>query len=225
MSLEAIRVDDIPQCDQVRPTCGRCIRRRLNCTGLPAETGLIFRDERETAQRNSERARRETSDPAPAFSYDVRPSQSPSEQPLDPSLRLQYSWLSRKMLANVAGPLDKDFGARAVDRFFINWTVYPDNDGVSPGHMHHIHALYVHAPPVSILWLAVRALAYADLKYETVSGTPFNIKAREYYGAALHQLRVYANEQQRLVNDQVLAAVLLIDNFEVRTRLAIPHIT
>ena len=124
------------------------------------------------------------------------------------------------MLANVAGPLDKDFGARAVDRFFINWTVYPDNDGVSPGHMHHIHALYVHAPPVSILWLAVRALAYADLKYETVSGTPFNIKAREYYGAALHQLRVYASEQQRLVNDQVLAAVLLIDNFEVGTRLA-----
>ena len=90
-----------------------------------------------------------------------------------------------------------------------------------PGHMHHIHALYVHAPPASILWLAVRALAYAELKYETISGTPFNIKAREYYGAALHHLRIYASEQHHLVNDQVLAAVLLIDNFEVRTRLAI----
>lgn len=164
----------------------------------------------------------------PSISFNVLPSQVTQEQQpqsstdvLDPGLQLQYPWLNEQTLAEVPRSLERDVETRAVDRFFINWTLYPGNDGVSPGHMHNLYPLYLNALPGSVLWLAVRAVAWADMRHESVGDTPFNIKARQYYGAALSRLRVAAYEEQRLANDQVLAAILLIDNFEVPQRYAI----
>lgn len=219
----SIYTDSGMQCDRVRPACGRCAQRGLTCSGFPADLGFIFRDENEAAQRNSERARREPREgQVPAILFNVLPSQETQEQQpqastdvLDPGLQLQYPWLNDRTLAEVPGPLKEDVETRAVDRFFVNWTLYPGNDGVSPGHMHNLYPLYLSAPPGSVLWLAVRAVACADMRHEDVGDTPFHIKARQYYGAALSRLRVAAHEEQRLANDQVLAAILLIDNFEV----------
>ncbi|KAI9737249.1 MAG: hypothetical protein M1818_005781 [Claussenomyces sp. TS43310] len=210
------------KCDRVRPACGRCVQRGIICSGFPADVDFIFRDENEIAQRNSERARREVRGvQVPVIPLDIIPSQATEEsQPqastdiLDPGLRLQYSWLNDRALAEVPGPLKRDLESRAVDRFFVNWTLYPGNDGASPGHMQSLSPLYFNAPPHSVLWLAVWAVACADMKHEIVGDTPFHIKARQYYGAALSRLRVVAQEQS-LVNDQVLAAILLIDDFAV----------
>ncbi|KIW26162.1 hypothetical protein, variant [Cladophialophora immunda] len=182
----------------------------------------MFRDENEASQKNSERARREVREgKAPAMSFDVLPSQVLQEQHpqasthvVEPGLLLQYPWLSDRALAEVPGPLKRDVETRAVARFFVNWTLYPGNDGVVPGHMHDLYPLYLSAPPGSVLWLAVRAVACADMRHESVGDTPFHIKARQYYGAALNGLRVVAHEEHRLASDQVLAAILLIDNFE-----------
>jgi len=211
------------QCDRVRPACGRCAQRDLICSGYPADIGFIFRDENEVAQRNSVRARREAREgQVPAFSFDVHPYQVTQERlpqastgVPDAGLQLQYPWLNDRTLAEVPEPLKGDVEASAVDRFFVNWTLYPGNDGVSPGHMHNLYPLYLSAPPGSVLWLAVRAVACADMRHKSVGDTSFHIKARQYYGAALSRLREIAHGEQRLANDQVLAAILLIDNFEV----------
>jgi hypothetical protein len=134
---------------------------------------------------------------------------------LSPGLQHQYSWLNNIGLAEVPEPLKRDLETRAVERFFINWTLYPGNDGVSPGHMQNLHTLYLSAPPESVLWLAVRALAFADMRNSRAGNVPFSIKARRNYGAALTRMREIANNEQELVDDRVLAALLLIDNFEV----------
>ena len=118
-------------------------------------------------------------------------------------------------LAEVPGPLKKDLETRAVERFFVNWTLYPENDGTSPGHMHNLHSLYSTVLPGSVLWLAVRAVAFADMRLPDVGEIPFHIKARESYGAALVRLRDVVTEQKEFVDNRVLAALLLIDNFEV----------
>ena len=104
---------------------------------------------------------------------------------------------------------------RALDRFFVNWTLYPLNDGVSPGYMHDLPMLYLSATPESVLWLAVRAVAFADMKHATVGEIGFYIMARQHYGAALSRIRAAAHEEQELTNDHILAATLLIDNFEI----------
>lgn len=115
-------------------------------------------------------------------------------------------------------PLAIDIKTRAVERFFINWTLHPSNHGVSPGHMHNLPFLYAGAAPDSVLWLAVRAMAFADMRNETLVGNvdvPFHVEARQHYGAALARTRVIVGEDGGLANDEVLNAILLIDDFEV----------
>lgn len=81
--------------------------------------------------------------------------------------------------------------------------------------MHDLPMLYLSALPDSILWLAVRAVAFADMRTESAGNTPFYIKARQHYGAALNCMRTLIANQQDLADDRVLSAILLIDNFEV----------
>jgi hypothetical protein len=131
--------DIVAQCDLIRPTCGRCTQRRLVCSGFPEDAGFIFRDENEVAQRNSQRARGEWKQipvaAASSLANIVRQGQQLQEagDMTDEFLQKQYSWLNERALAEVPGPLKKDLETRAVERFFINWTLYPSNHGESPG--------------------------------------------------------------------------------------------
>ncbi len=81
--------------------------------------------------------------------------------------------------------------------------------------MHELPMLFQSAEPDSVLWLAVRAVAFADLREESAGNVPFRIKARRSYGAALESMRVIITDQQKLDDDHILSAMLLIDNFEV----------
>jgi len=186
---------------------------------LSRRRNFIFRDENETAQVGSRRARREPR--TRTALYEVGPSrtigeeQTREETPDLTVLQRHFPWLNAVGLAEVSGPLKRDLETRAVERFFVNWTLYPENDGTSPGHMHNLHSLYSTVLPGSVLWLAVRAVAVADMRRPDGGEIPFHIKARQYYGAALVRLRDVLNEQKEVVDDHVLAALLLIDNFEV----------
>lgn len=82
--------------------------------------------------------------------------------------------------------------------------------------MHELPMLFQSAEPNSVLWLAIRAVAFADLREECAGDVPFRIKARRSYGAALNRMRAIINEQHNLDDDRILSAMLLIDNFEVR---------
>jgi hypothetical protein len=124
-----------------------------------------------------------------------------------------------------------------VERFFVNWTLHPSNHGASlgkparvldrhtprfselvligVGHMHDLPVLFFDTEPHSVLWLAVRAVAFADIRNESSGTIPFHIKARQHYGAALNRMRTVITDQDNLDDDRVLSAMLLIDNFEV----------
>jgi hypothetical protein len=102
-----------------------------------------------------------------------------------------------------------------VERFFVNWILHPRNDGMSPGYMHDLPMLYLSAPAESVLWLVIRAMAFADMRDARTENAPFYVKARRHYGASLASMRDIANNQQNLVDDHVLAALLFIDCFEV----------
>lgn len=219
----SVQADHGGQCDRVRPVCGRCAQRAVSCSGFPADVGFIFRDENEASQRNSERARRRPRDDRVlTVPIDVTPSGLGWGQQTqaftdarNPHLQLQYLWLNERSLSDVKGPLKRDPETRAVDRFFVNWTLYPLNKGASTGYMHDLPALYFSAPPKSALWQAVRAVAFADMNRANTGRNDFQTMARQCYGATLSRIRAAAQEEQELANDHVLAAILLIDNFEV----------
>ena len=212
----------LSQCDLARPACGRCVRRGVACAGYPIEGGYAFRDETTNAQRLSERARRTTGQgrtPTTQFEIDFPPSTQqqhgePSSSGLDPYLRSQYSWLNEQAVAELPEPLKRDIETRAVERFFVDWTVYPSEG--SPGHMHHLPMLYENALPDSLLRLAVRAVAFADMKHaRDQDNVPFDIRAQRSYGAALARMREVTDNKQELTDDRVLAALLAIDYYEL----------
>lgn len=153
-------------------------------------------------------------------------------------LQQQYSWLSDHALATVPEPLKRDVETRAVERFFVNWTLHPSNHGGSPGefivpdqrglpvflilltitcvgYMHELPMLFLSVQQDSVLWLAVRAVAFADIRNENTGNVSFHTKSRQHYGAALNRMRTVINDQQNLGDDKILFSMLLIDNFEV----------
>jgi hypothetical protein len=83
------------------------------------------------------------------------------------------------------------------------------------GYMHELPILFLSVPQDSVLWLAVRAVAFADIRNESTGNVSFHTKSRQHYGAALNRMRTVINDQQNLGDDKILFSMLLIDNFEV----------
>jgi hypothetical protein len=81
--------------------------------------------------------------------------------------------------------------------------------------MHELPMLFLSVEQDSVLWLAVRAMAFADMRNESSGNIPFHTKSRQHYGAALNRMRTVLNDQQDLADDKILFSMLLIDNFEV----------
>jgi len=208
------------KCDLNRPACGRCARRRLACHGYSVDSGLIFCDQRETARRNSERARKKFHRTSTLLEL-IRVSPLKEARRLSSSFELShserrqfYSWLDSRTLAEVPGPLRRGLCERAVEHFFVNWTVYPSNDGQSPGFLHTLPELYSQVAPDSALSFAVRAIAAADKRHYHDGKISFQTKARLHYGEALACLRMKANDEQLMKEDCTLATLMLLDSFE-----------
>ncbi|KAF2106441.1 hypothetical protein BDV96DRAFT_617327 [Lophiotrema nucula] len=202
-------------CDLARPTCGSCNEQNIICTGLPLDSLFVFRNENEVAKRNSRRARgqRRQSPEAALVSLQAEQSSPNPEEPFNVSdhrLRESYPWLNYWALTQIPNSLKRDAETRAIERFFVNWTLYPDNRGLSPGYMDDLPRLYYSTEADSVLWSSVRAVAYAD-----IGGGSFQVKARQQYGTALNQMRVIANDQQQIASDTTLYATLLMDDFEL----------
>lgn len=125
--------------------------------------------------------------------------------------QLHY-WLDSTSLGEIPGPLKRSVETRAVERFFLDWTLHPTNDGSAPGYMQDLPSLYSSATSGSVLWHAVRAVAFADLKGYT--SEPFAFQARQNYGGALQRMRRIAEDSNKWEEDRILAALLLIDHFE-----------
>lgn len=125
-----------------------------------------------------------------------------------------FPWLNATALAELPQPLKRDVETRAVERLFIDWTMNPCNHGASPGHLYRLPWFYDEASETSILRLAVRTLAFAGIKnYQTETGS-LHLKARQSYGDALSSLREIANDSARWTQDQTLASLILLDDFE-----------
>lgn len=139
----------------------------------------------------------------------------PSPDSPEISWQSLFPWLNNRSLAVLPEPLKRDLETRAVDRFFVNWILYPGRDGGSIGHMHDLPKLYHTALPDSVLWHAVRAVAFADLRHTRDHDVPFNLKAQRSYGAALNRIRIAVETGQELLTDDTFSGLLLIDSFEV----------
>ncbi|KAB5533618.1 hypothetical protein GE09DRAFT_972809 [Coniochaeta sp. 2T2.1] len=223
------------KCDRARPKCTRCLQQGLVCSGLPLESFLAFRNENEVAKRNSQRVKKQqqpsfrihrvlgsttgsTSSPSSDSSLQSKPESRTSNASTTgaaDSLKHGYWSFNNSTNVKVPEPLKRDVEIRAVERFFVNWTVCPSKEGSSPGYMWELPTLFSNAKKGSVLWHAVRAVAFADMKGESRDSVPYHLKARQHYGAALSCMRTVIADQTELGTDSIMTAILLIDNFEL----------
>ena len=63
--------------------------------------------------------------------------------------------------------------------------------------------------------MSVRAVAFADVKRMYSGSREYELKGLRSYGAAIAGLRAVVQEPTNLKDDEILAALLLIDTFEV----------
>ena len=194
------------------------MRRGTPCDGYHVQGSFTFRNENQHAQELSRRSRRELQHGAwlagsEAALQDIEAS-APSELEFNEiTLQAQFSWLNEQAFASIPDHVRLDAATQAVDRFFANWIVYPNE--LSPGYMHHLPLLYETATPDSVLRSSIRALAFADVRRTSSGGQDYKLKALQNYGAAIHRLRAVAGEPTNFQRDETLAALLLIDAFEV----------
>ena len=120
---------------------------------------------------------------------------------------------------NRAGPesrfsadLQPDRSAQLVEQMFTEWTLVPSR---KLEHAVQLPLLHVKTAPHSLLWLAVRALAYAHCSEDITAAISHGETALDVYGRALSILRNAAGDPQNLQDNEVLGAILLLDNFEV----------
>lgn len=193
-----------------RPRCARCDRRHIACYGYQQETEFIFRDEREKARSASQRARTQLGQRRTRIidGVSVGESQCP-----DPVAFLKHRlWLTKASLPRtLSSPLEE----RASCALFFDWTMNPSNEGISPGYMDLIRPFYNAQPPGSLLRVAVEALAFANIQSLTVTNCDFACLARIKYGESLMLLRSAIRFKGFQLEDHELAAVFVVDIFEV----------
>ncbi|KAK4506401.1 hypothetical protein PRZ48_000131 [Zasmidium cellare] len=205
----------LDHCDLARPVCGRCAKRGTSCNGYQAAGSFTFRDETARAQRLSRRARGQPEESPPIAAETVLQYESPPELSdlSAPDLQTRYPWLNEKALANLPAQVKWSGETLAIENFFANWAAYPTD--LSPGYMHHLPSLYEKAAHNSVLALAVRAVAFADMKRLNNGNQEYELKGLQNYAAAITRLRTVVKEASDFDDDQILAALLLIDAFEV----------
>lgn len=125
-------------------------------------------------------------------------------------------WLNSDFTHAHISPAIIDVDRQAVTHLFSSWTLYPCNHHISPGHFQDLPLLYESSFPGGALRLATESLAYAELPGQ-------HLKAQSRYGAALARVREVTDDPGKNRNDTVLAALLVIDNFEVRTHFLLSN--
>ena len=126
---------------------------------------------------------------------------------------------SRGRVASVPRAPPRERASLAIDRAFIDWIAYPaSSGGACPGYLHHTWTLYHADKSHLLLTHAVRALAFGNQRgAPDDEGKPFSQRARACYGAALTHLRLLISSAalEQLACEDVIAAILLIDNWEL----------
>lgn len=121
----------------------------------------------------------------------------------------QYApWLKREAVAKIPRSITGNLDARVVDYYFSRWIIQPCNHRLSPGHLQDLPVLYEQSLPGTALRLSIEACGYGEFRGQ-------QLKARSKYGAALGRIRELIFDINQSTRDSVLAALLIIDNFEV----------
>jgi hypothetical protein len=187
------------KCDEALPGCRNCFVYGRPCPGY--RPGTIFRNETEKVARLM-RKRSNTLSDSQHSSRSISVTHTRPESPL--------------LLHQVA---DSTWEERAVCYFFDQFTV-GDTPSECLNYLGFLPSLYATCRDSgqdrlvsSCLRLAVEATSLITLS-NRMKASPLLLKARGYYGMALHELRHILESRSQAVKDETFATMLVLSYFE-----------
>ena len=197
-ACEACRISDTA-CDLGRPKCSSCTTRSLACVYPPSRDGYTFVDQNAVAAHASRRAaNRRSRAPTASFPLSIR-----EENPI-------VAGPATGLPAPVLYSLDD----RAIRRFFSRWAV----GETCVNCIEFMPRLHEASGEDSPIRCAVLATAYADL---AVSDRHGDHRSQSYgtYLKTLRRLQTQLLDPNFIPSDNIFAAILAVDAFEVRKLL------
>lgn len=204
---EACRASD-NVCDLQRPVCGRCTTSSLACVYPARPVAFDFVDQNDAAafasRRAANRRAREASRRRGPIPLDVRMLQDTSRSTSPDQGHLEFQLFP---------PILHELDDRVLQRFIGRWF-----SGVTClGCLDSMPTLLQTSNRESAMSKAILATAYADLAVLERHGDPGSKSYQAYFGT-LQRLRHDLSDPLFAPSNEILAAVLAIDAFEVRVK-------
>jgi Fungal Zn(2)-Cys(6) binuclear cluster domain len=192
------------KCDEGRPACNNCLKRKQECPGYRDDFDIMLKDQttsvpqkakRKQAAKDKKRAQERRQESA---EEEFGPNSSPD---LNTSQALTVS----------AMPVDHEMASLYF--FFTNYVATTRDPTVSRGYFEYLLPAYSRVMPSSPLSLATSAVA-VNLSQMWMQRGPDTLLARSIFQKALTSLKDDISDPVKAMTDETLLTVLLLEFYE-----------
>ncbi|KAF3398833.1 hypothetical protein DPV78_007007 [Talaromyces pinophilus] len=189
------------KCDQGLPSCRRCLRSGINCSGYRSELDVNFHDQTIQVIRRVRAERRSITPPAPSTTRSIDSFSEPATQCGEEEL------VSPRSLSL---PIDD----QAVCFFFLNYVLM--DTASDCGHFEYLPAMYGATPADAALPAAIAAVGVAGMANLGKDPELF-AEANTRYLAAIKLTQAALTDAFLRTQSQTLVSVLLLAMYETVT--------
>ncbi|EXJ92490.1 hypothetical protein A1O3_01042 [Capronia epimyces CBS 606.96] len=201
------------ECDEAKPQCGNCVKRKQQCPGYRDLLDAYFKDETSTISSSSRIPNRRRSSPDSA---QESPSQVPETaeplRPWSPLLALRKYEEGPAILLQPSR--DVEYGSLC---FFVSNYINTPRDPTTNIFVEHILPLYLSAPASSALSQAVTAVAI-HVAQMWMPRFADSSASREAYLNAVSLVKTALQDSVESRTDDTLAAVYMLDFYDSLNR-------
>ncbi|KIY00027.1 uncharacterized protein Z520_04665 [Fonsecaea multimorphosa CBS 102226] len=201
--------DSSAQCDEKRPHCGNCVKRKHPCPGYRDFFDAVHKDEtfltsHKSAPKRQKKVHSPASDSPDSF---LTVTNTPSPNHLDPTLDLSLALLTRP---------SRNFEMESICYFFTNYVNIP-RDPSTNIFIEHILPIYLNTDPNSGLAEAINAAAI-NVTSMWINRYADSYRAREAYAKAVSILKSSLQDPIESKSDETLATVFMLDFYDSLNR-------
>lgn len=211
------------KCDEARPQCGNCVKRKQQCSGYRDFFDAVHRSETFDAVQKDPKASKDSSKQTSPKNAGVDQgedadvddegvaSEVESWELFKPSSHSTPSSQFTPSSSLLLRP-SRSFETESLSYFIANYVNIP-RDPSTNVFIEHILPLYIHAPLHSALAQAVNAVAI-NVTQMWMSRFDDSYLARETYGKAVAQVNAALQDPVLSKSDDTLAAVFMLDFYD-----------
>ena len=183
------------QCDEIRPTCGRCVRSARVCSGYSDGLDLVLRPQNDIVVAHSRRR-----DNAFSRSKDSTPNRRST---------------SHSPVSDIAAPIAESKDAHALSFFFSTYVLYHRETQADRGYLELLPYICTNLKSESHLSLALAASSHLLFDKHQLRLRNMENHVSPYHAKALQATRLALHSPSESMTDELLMTICLLGFYEV----------